>query len=220
MSKKRLQPCPHCNATATYTTIFTTLPERLVDLQMGEMYYALVTCDAENCGRVVFLIFKGLETKEGRYTHFDIELVDQYPKRIPKLHKSIPRQVTDDYIEAIKCFDVGAWKASVVICRRALQVSVIEKGAKKGILWEQIDELYDGEIITKDIKDWAHEIRLTGNIGAHPDKDGLEDVTKEDAKELIDFMEEYLNYVYIMPSKVQAKRAKKEEAKSIPTQNE
>ena len=89
---------------------------------------------------------------------------------------------------------------------------MIEKGAKKDKLWEQIDELYDQEIITKGIKDWAHEIRLTANIGAHPDKDGLEDVTKEDAKELIDFMEEYLNYVYIMPSKLEAKRAKKEKA--------
>lgn len=32
---------------------------------------------------------------------------------------------------------------------------------------------------------------------AHPDKDGLEDVTKEDAKELIGFLEQYLNYVYV-----------------------
>jgi len=139
----------------------------------------------------------------------DGKTVDQYPKKVPIIDKSVPSRVAEDYVEAIKCFDIGANRASVVMCRRALQSSVIEKGAEKDRLVDQIDELYDTQIITKDIKDWAHEIRLTGNIGAHPDEDGLEDVTPEDAEELLKFMEEYLNYVYIMPAKVAAKRARK-----------
>lgn len=134
------------------------------------------------------------------------EIIDQYPKRIPKLDPAIPSDVANDYVEAIKCFDVSACKASVVMCRRALQTSVIGKGASKGHLIDQIDELCTKGIITEDIKNWAHEIRLTGNIGAHPD--GLENVTPEDAEDLIKFMEEYLNYVYIMPAKVAAKRAR------------
>lgn len=94
------------------------------------------------------------------------------------------------------------------MCRRALQSSVIEKGASKGKrLVDQIDELYGNGAITKDIRDWAHEIRLTANIGAHPDD--LEDITADDAQELIKFTEEYLNYVYVMPAMVLAKRAKK-----------
>jgi len=137
------------------------------------------------------------------------EIVDQYPKRVPIMDKSVPSEVARDYVEAIKCFDVGANRGSVVMCRRSLQSSVIERGAKKGRLVDQIDELHDNQIITKDIRDWAHEIRLTGNIGAHPDEDGLEDVTPDDAEELLKFMEEYLNYVYIMPAKVAEKRAKK-----------
>ena len=206
MRKNVLEPCPHCNTRATYTTLYGEPPSSPSE---GRLYHTLVLCD--HCGSKTLLIFKGVRksiigARPGFY--IDVEFVDQYPKRTPKPHESIPPQVADDYIEAIKCFDVGAWKASVVMCRRALQGSVIEKGAKKDKLVDQIDELYDQQIITKAIKDWAHEIRLTGNIGAHPDKDGLQDVTREDAKELIEFMEEYLNYVYIMPSKVAAKRAK------------
>jgi len=141
------------------------------------------------------------------------EIIDYYPKRAPKPDSSIPKKVTDDYVEAIKCFDVGANKASVVMCRRALQNSAIEKGAKKGRLVDQIDELYGREIITKDVRDWTHEIRLTANIGAHPDEDGLQVVTQEEADELIKFTEEYLNYVYIMPAKVAKRRARKKETK-------
>jgi len=104
------------------------------------------------------------------------------------------------------------------MCRRVLQSSAIQKGAKKEKLVDQIDELYEKETITKDIRDWAHEIRLTGNIGAHPDKDGLQDVTSEDADELIKFMEEYLKYAYIMPAKVAEKRARKEAKKKKKTE--
>lgn len=209
MRKDVLNPCPYCDTKATYSAFYDPR-EHMSKLKEGRLYHVLAYCDNEKCGRVILLIFKGVTmTTDRGYEYIDTELVDQYPKRTPKSHKSIPRQVADDYIEAIKCFDIDAWKATVAMCRRALQGSVIEKGAKKERLVDQIDELYDQQIITKDIKDWAHEIRLTGNIGAHPDKDGLENVTKEDAKELIDFMEEYLNYVYIMPSKVESKRAKK-----------
>lgn len=159
--------------------------------------FSIWQCD--HCGKLILFIEQ------------DNKTVDQYPKKVPIIDESVPSRVAEDYVEAIKCFDIGANRASVVMCRRALQNSVIEKGAKKGKLFDQIDELYDNQIITKDIKDWAHEIRLTGNVGAHPDEDGLEDVTPEDAKELLKFMEEYLNYVYIMPAKVAAKRARKKE---------
>ena len=184
--------CPYCDVHST--TSFQTQ-------KMGKSAsFSILKCD--NCGELILFIYKNRR------------LVDQYPKRIPKLHKSIPKRVAEDYVEAIKCFDVGANKASVVMCRRALQSSVIEKGAEKDRLVDQIDELYESQTITKDIKDWAHEIRLTGNIGAHPDEDGLQDITPKDAEELINFMEEYLNYVYIMPAKVAEKRAKKTKQKA------
>jgi hypothetical protein len=137
------------------------------------------------------------------------KIIDFYPKRTPKIDKSVPANIANDYIEAIKCFDVGAPKASVAMCRRALQSSVVEKGATKDKLNDQIDELCDKGIITKDIREWAHEIRFMGNIGAHPDKDGLKDVTLEDAQEMLEFVEQYLNYVYIMPSRVITHREKR-----------
>lgn len=178
--------CPHC-----YTHSTASLRDRT---RGKTALFEIYQCD--NCEELVLFIYSDTE-------------IHQYPTRIPKLDESIPKQVADDYIEAIRCFDVGAKKASVVMCRRALQNSVIERGAKKDKLLNQIDELFGSQIITKDIKDWAHEIRLTGNIGAHPDEDGLKDVSGEDANELIKFMEEYLNYVYIMPAMVAKKRAKK-----------
>jgi len=177
--------CPHCGV---YSTI---------SIRTAYDSHHIYVCD--QCDRLILLVINDKN-----------QITDQYPKRIPKLDPSIPQDVANDYVEAIKCIDINANKASVAMCRRALQASLIQKGAKKEKLVEQIDELFNKGIITEDIKDWAHEIRLTGNIGAHPDQDGLKDVTSQDAEELIRFIEEYLNYVYIMPAKVAAKRAKKE----------
>ena len=124
------------------------------------------------------------------------EVIDHYPKKIPQIDKSVPKNVADDYVEAMSCFDVKAYKACVVMCRRALQASAIEKGAKKNRLVEQLEDLKNNDIITKDLFEWATEIRLEGNIGAHPDKDGLKDVTIDDAQAILHFVEEYLKYVY------------------------
>jgi hypothetical protein len=175
--------CPHCGIHST------------ISLRTSFGSHYIYTCD--RCDKLTLLVIENRE------------VTDQYPKRVPKIDSSIPQDAANDYVEAIKCFDVGANKASVAMCRRALQASLIQKGAGKGKLVDQIDELFDKGIITEDIKNWAHEIRLTGNVGAHPDQDGLGNVTPQDAEELIKFIEEYLNYVYIMPAKVAEKRARK-----------
>ena len=172
--------CPYCSVHSTITS----------RAHHGEWY--INTCD--RCHEHLLLVWKSNK------------IIDQYPKITPIFDKSIPREVADDYIEAIKCLDIEADKASVIMCGRALQSSVIERGATGKRLMDQIDDLYANAIITRSIRDWAHELRLSRNIGAHPDKDGLKDVTSKDAKEIIEFMEEYLNYVYILPNRVQKKR--------------
>lgn len=180
--------CPHCDVHSTITFV------------AGYGSHYIYRCD--RCEGLVLLIMSDSSAHA--------TIVDQYPKKVPKLDPAIPTDVASDYIEAVKCFDVGANKASAVMCRRALQTSVIQKGATEDKLNDQIDELFKKGVITEDIMNWSHEIRLTGNLGAHPDKDGLQHITPQDADDLIKFMEEYLNYVYIMPAKVSAKRVRKE----------
>jgi hypothetical protein len=201
--------CPHCGVYSTFK----------VSAEYGNEYWGgfakILLCD--HCSKLVYVVLGARPIPRGQTASEEIK--DYYPKRKPKLEDSIPKRVASDYVEAIKCFDVGAEKASAAMCRRALQNSIIEKGAKKGKLVDQIDELFEKQIITKDIKDWAHEIRLTGNVGAHPDEDGLQDVSPKEAKELLEFMEEYLNYVYVMPDKVAKKRAEKK-GKATPKKEE
>lgn len=74
--------------------------------------------------------------------------IDRYPKRIPKLDDSIPEDISADYAEALRCYDVNSYKASVVMCRRAIQSSTLEKGATKNRLFDQINEIHSNGTIT------------------------------------------------------------------------
>jgi hypothetical protein len=56
------------------------------------------------------------------------------------------------------------------------------------------------------LKDWAHEIRTIGKNGAHADVPI--DVTESDAKDALDFTEEFLNYTYVLKKRLQRRGAK------------
>lgn len=158
------------------------------------------------CGQVIYL-----ETSVGDATMVDKGTIkDYYPKVIPKLDESIPDKINQDMKEAYVCYDNNCFKASVAMARRALQNAVRDKGAKGEDLYNEIENLASKHIITPELKDWAHEIRSLGNIGAHPEEDGLDEVSKEDAKDIINFASEFLKYSYVMPSEVAKRRAKRE----------
>jgi len=96
------------------------------------------------------------------------------------------------------------------MCRRVLQNTCISKGCNpKSDLINQIDELEAKRTINPSMKEIAHTIRKIGNWGAHPQDETLKDVTLDDASELLEFTSEFLNEVFVRPSKLSALRKKK-----------
>ena len=95
--------------------------------------------------------------------------------------------VKKDFEEALLCQSVGAYRGAAVLARRAVQSICLDKGAKKGEnLHKQIKELFDKNIITQAIKDWADEVRYIGNDAAHPNK---EEVSKEDSEDILELLD-------------------------------
>src|SRR3989344_4337926 len=82
-----------------------------------------------------------------------------FPLPIPKsVDERIPQSIRHDFEEALKCLSLPAYRASAVMARRALQCICLDKGAdEKAKLEKQIDWLFDQGIITKELKEWAHE---------------------------------------------------------------
>ncbi len=151
-------------------------------------------------------------------------IVEIHPNALPRpIDDSIPSPIKEDMEEASKCLAAGAWRATVVMARRAIQNICLEKGAprtreittKEGdqttvnnSLVNQIDWLYDQRIITKDLKGWAHEIRTVGNEGAHPgEAEDIHPVTQQDAIDVLDLADAFCGPLYIAAA-IYSKRKK------------
>jgi len=140
----------------------------------------------------------------------DDKVEDSYPRAVVTADPAIPEEIADDFKEAKRCVSVEAKKATVTMCRRVLQNTCISKGCNpKSDLINQIDELEAKRIINPSMKEVAHTIRKIGNWGAHPQGDPLKDVTLDDASELLEFTSEFLDEIFVRPSRLSALRKKK-----------
>ena len=137
-------------------------------------------------------------------------IADYYPRLVPNIDPAIPKEIADDYGEAIKCDGVSASKATVTQCRRAMQNACILRGANpKNDLLDQIDELESKRIINPTLKEIAHTIRMIGNWGAHPQKDPLKEVTPEDSSEVLKFTSELLDEIFVRPARIKSLKTRK-----------
>lgn len=215
--RNRLAHCPHCKARTQCDLVFPSLYKDDRDISAGErstyvnrygttFVYSIWKCRA--CGRLLFRV-----TKHEKYR--DPVVLAEFPSGVwidADFDDVVSPDVLEDFRSALKCFEFGEYRASAAMARRCLQTSILEFGAASSeSLFGQIDSLHTKrpDRFTKDIKDWAHEIRLFGNWGAHPDEDGLKDVDKDTAAQVIDFLKAYFEYVYKLPREVENARKKR-----------
>ena len=182
--------CPFCHVHTSLTVkyIGNSFPAEVQDRTGWSWYIG----ECNNCGEVVL-------ANDAR------NLV--YPHPVPSATaQEIPDTIRSNLEEAKQCASVSAWRATVTMCRRALQMACLEKGAPANAnLVGQINHLRDNGIITTDLHEWATVVRWVGNDGAHPG--GLEP-DQEDASAMLDLAEQFLHVLYVAPAKAAAHRAK------------
>lgn len=202
--------CPHCGAKVHIEQLWNGHHQFLNgDLE----FYVAFRC--KPCRK---LLVKTCQFEQNRYSgsqnlsfkgwdeKFPASLADDFSDEEKEF---VPEEIAVDYQEALKCKSIGANRAACSMFRRTLQGSLLVLGADHKLdLIKQIESLAN---LPTDIKDWAHQIRIFGNWGAHPDKDNLKDVTEDDSGEVHDFMAKFLLYTFIMPEKVKLSRAKRAE---------
>jgi hypothetical protein len=193
--------CPHCGTKSYLKPVGAPLQEPFTNGSGNVTIVNPVQC--ESCKK--FGLVVGVKQNQ----QAQAALIALYPAGAPDetVDPNVPDSVAQDVKEALRCLWVKAYKACVVMCRRAIQSSAIAQSAKGGRLIDQIDDLAKEGKITEALRQFAHEVRLVGNDGAHPDKDGLENVTANDATDIVEFTREYLHHVYVMPAKLKARKA-------------
>jgi hypothetical protein len=146
------------------------------------------------------------------------QYVSHYPLGSPDdtVAEEIPEHIQLDFKEALRCMFVDAYNATAEMCRRALEASCIQLGAKKNAKLEKmIDELEENRVITPSLKEAAHKVRLGGNRGAHPPEDGpgdpkdevedgpVETIEKHHAEAIVEFTRHFFQHVYVIPKQLE-----------------
>jgi len=208
--KDLIDLCPHCGAKVHIEKLWSDYHT----FKNGDVeFYVVFRC--KPCKK---LLMKTFLFKQNRYSSDENLEVKGWDEKFPisfddvlsnEEKEHIPEQVLADYQEALKCKSIAANRASCSMFRRALQSSLVLLGANHKLdLIKQIESLTS---LPKDIIDWAHQIRIFGNWGAHPDKDKLKEVDSDDVAEVHDFISKFFVYMFIMPEKVKLSRAKRDE---------
>jgi len=191
-----IRVCPNCGAKAAFRRRWEWPPN-------GDEIGALDSCSA--CGFTAY--FKSSD-RQGK------SVIDQYPKVIRNPQDELPAQVKTAYAEALQCYGAGAPNGALLMCRRAIQEALDERGAKKGDLPTQLNDLVTQYKITPDLKDWADHARIGGKLAGHG-TGGKEwgDPSKvwgdsEDAEAVLEFCEAFFEYLYVLPERNKQRRSR------------
>ncbi len=184
--------CPHCGNTVIAVPEAGPVFPRSPILE--HYAYLICNCPKRRCDPLL-VMYDRLNNRVHR--------VFPYPEVSERrYHQAIQDPVKADLAEADACWYGGSNKGVVAMCRRALQQMAQDKGAAGTNLINQIDDLLAKGLITGNLHKAAHEIRLFGNYGAHPQDDGLDKVSTDDAKAVRALTRDFVMDLYIRPHEI------------------
>lgn len=127
------------------------------------------------------------------------------------------REPSENWPEGVKRFWIQAhdslkrenWDAANVMARSAVQFIMRERNATGSNLKAQINDLVAKGVLHPLMKDWADEVRLVANESAHPEAPIPADATPRDSRDIVNFLDQLLMYLYDLPKQIENFRLRK-----------
>jgi len=110
-----------------------------------------------------------------------------------RLGATVPRAVVAAFNEAGRCYGAQAYAAATIMARKAIESLVKEHKIRRANLASGLRAMKDQGLIEARLFEWADSLRLVGNAAAH---EPLEGITKEDARDTLDFTAALIEYVF------------------------
>ncbi|MFG1605685.1 DUF4145 domain-containing protein [Actinoplanes sp. NPDC049265] len=129
---------------------------------------------------------------------WDDEPYRLWPPQQRSLNTAIPDGLRATHSEARVCFDAKAYRAAVVMVRRALEGVCVDHGVRERDLSRSLTTLNEQGMIEGRLLEWAQGLRVLGNAGAHYSDSS---VGRQDAEDALDLCEALLDYVYVFSNK-------------------
>lgn len=137
-----------------------------------------------------------------------IRLVNPQAIARKPVHPDVPTHVANDFTEACLVLSLSP-KASAALARRCLQSLLVEQGATKRNLIDQIDEILP--MMPSYIGQFVDNIRELGNLSAHTKQDRntseILDVEPGEAEWIIELLEGLFDHFYAKPAQMKEREA-------------
>jgi hypothetical protein len=100
---------------------------------------------------------------------------------------------------------IHAPAGAVMLSASAVDAMLQAKGLRAGSLYARIDQAAAVHLITADMAEWAHEVRLDANEQRHSDIEAPM-ATPEDASRLLSFTAALAQFLFVLPARVASGR--------------
>jgi hypothetical protein len=176
------------------------------DLRYGVEKTEQTVCRCDHCGYLTLALRSG-EAHEVYGELHQVTTEEWLPAFVSgRSFEDVPLTIGSVADEAYKCASIGAYRGAIALARAVVEATAKNKGITVNGIANKIDKLYEQNLIREHVKEAAHEVRFGGNGVAHGD---LDELTKEEAEEILLLMSEILEEVFQSPARVQRQRQKR-----------
>lgn len=126
------------------------------------------------------------------------ELERTYPE-VESVEEDIPERARSYLGQAIE--SVHAPDGAAMLAGSAVDSMLKAKGLTEGSVYKRIDQAVEQHILTKEMGDWAHDVRLGSNRPRHADHDDPH-VTTEEARQAIEFAKTLGMVLFVLPNRI------------------
>jgi hypothetical protein len=182
--------CPHCDKVTAASHLGTAFWDGHIadgELEAPDTMWRFLQCT--HCFQPI------VDWREDYGPGFD---ADEPAIRFPeprRLSYEVPRGLHEEWSEAQVCFRNKAYKACAVMVRRTLEGTCKENGITERTLANSLTKMLAEGVIDQTLFDWATELRVVGNKGAHYSASPM---TREDAEDALSFAEAFLDHIYVL----------------------
>jgi hypothetical protein len=159
----------------------------------GEYYYV---CECIRCA-MPFLICHSLYGIPAEFESVTEEK-QLYPSETNLPLEGIPTSIITAYSQATRSFSASLYEPCVIMCGKCLEATCKSFGIIGRTLEKKLEAMKDSDHIDSRLLKWAQQIRVIRNEAAH---DMDISVEKSDARDILDFTEAILIYVFSLETK-------------------
>jgi hypothetical protein len=191
-SQLDLPRCPHCSI---------ALPH--IRLQLAQIYETKdYRGENRRFWRVYFCATCGGGILAGNVAGEGQPVIELYPSS-KQIDESVPYPASTYLQQALESIHAPA--GAVMLAASAIDAMLKTKGYQEGSLFTRINQAAEAHLITREMAEWAHEIRLDANDQRHADvNQPLPDETQ--AKKCVDFALALAEFLFVLPARVQRGR--------------